>query len=100
MLLTTTRTAEEILEDVATELEIPPERYEAAERRYKAVSSWLERPESSLRPFKPQIYPQGSFRLGTATKPADSGEHYDLDVVCELLLGKDRITQARLKEML
>lgn len=100
MPLTATRTAEEILEDLAAELEIPRERYEAAERRYKAVGNWLERPESSLRPFKPQLYPQGSFRLGTATKPADSEEHYDLDIVCEVLLGKDKITQAQLKEML
>lgn len=100
MLLTTTKTAEEILEDLASELELPEGRYEAAERSYRSVGDWLERPGSLLRPFSPQIYPQGSFRLGTATKPANGEEHYDLDVVCELRLGKDRITQAQLKEML
>jgi len=100
MLLTTTKTAEEILEDLATELEIPDDRFESAERSYRSVGNWLERPESCLAPFKPEIYPQGSFRLGTVTKPANGEEHYDLDVVCELRLGKDRITQAQLKEML
>jgi hypothetical protein len=100
MILSATKTAEDILEDLANELEIPEDRYEAAERSYRSVGNWLERPGSRLARFKPQIYPQGSFRLGTAIKPADSEEHYDLDIVCELLLGKDRITQEQLKAML
>lgn len=99
-MLQVTKTAEEVLEDLAAELEIPPYRYEAAEKRYKSLGAWLERPASRLASFKPEIYPQGSFRLGTATKPADSEEHYDLDVVCELAIGKSQITQANLKIML
>lgn len=97
---TITETADEMLEDLAAELEIPESRYDAAERSYRSVGEWLERPQSALAKFKPRIYPQGSFRLGTATKPASDGEHYDLDVVCELSMTKEDVTQQQLKEML
>lgn len=63
------KTAEELLEDLAAELEIPDSRYEAAERSYRSVGSWLERPASVLSQFHPFLYPQGSFRLGTVTSP-------------------------------
>ena len=100
MARTVTKTAEDILEDLAAELEIPDSRYEAAERSYKSLGKWLERPESSLLQFRPNIYPQGSFRLGTATKPANDDEHYDLDVVCELSVKKSSVTQAALRRLL
>lgn len=94
------KTAEELLEDLAAELEIPDSRYEAAERSYQSVGSWLERPDSALSQFHPFLYPQGSFRLGTVTKPADDKEHYDLDVVCELSILKKSVTQEDLKKLL
>lgn len=97
---TLTRTAEQMLEDLAAELEVPDSRYEAAERSYRSIGDWLERPESSLRRFRPVIYPQGSFRLGTVTKPANDQEHYDLDVVCELAIRKFDTTQADVKALL
>lgn len=95
-----TKTAEELLEDVAAELEIPDSRYEAAERSYKSLSKWLERPASTIGNFRPGIYPQGSFRLGTVTKPVDEDEHYDLDVVCELNIKKPSVTQEAVKKLL
>lgn len=91
------KTAEELLDDIAAELQVPESRYEAAERSYRSVGKWLERPESSLLSFRPVIYPQGSFRLGTAIKPANDEDHYDLDVVCELHVRKDSVTQAQLR---
>ncbi len=97
---TVTKKAEELLDDLAAELEIPDSRYEAAERSYKSVSQWLERPASTIGRFGPSIYPQGSFRLGTVTKPVDEEEHYDLDVVCELNIKKSSVTQETLKELL
>ena len=97
---TVTKTAEELLEDVAAELEIPESRYEAAERSYKSLSKWLERPASTIENFRPGIYPQGSFRLGTVTKPVDEDEHYDLDVVCELNIKKPSVTQETVKKLL
>lgn len=100
MPLMPTRTAEQLLEDIAAELEVPESRYEAAERSYRSIGEWLERPESSLRRFRPIIYPQGSFRLGTVIKPASDQEHYDLDVVCELAIWKLDTTQADVKALL
>ncbi len=90
---------EELLEDLAASLQVPPSRYEAAERSYKAVGDWLCREMSSVRNMSPEIYVQGSFRLGTAIRPISDSEDYDVDLVCELLLPKTQLTQAQLKEL-
>lgn len=79
---------EEILEDLAASLQVPPSRYEAAERSYKAVGDWLCRKESSVCEVGPEVYIQGSFRLGTAIRPVSDSENYDVDLVCELSLPK------------
>jgi len=91
---------EELLEDLAVSLQVPPSRYEAAERSYKSVGEWLQREASSLRQADPKVYIQGSFRLGTAIRPASDKEDYDVDLVCELLLSKTRLPQAQLKALL
>lgn len=90
---------EELLEDLAASLQVPPSRYEAAERSYKAVGNWLCRETSSVRDTDPKVYIQGSFRLGTAIRPISDGEDYDVDLVCELLLPKTQFTQERLKAL-
>ncbi len=51
------------------ELQVPPSRYEQAERSYKSLAEWLHRRESTVRNDSPEVYVQGSFRLGTAIKP-------------------------------
>lgn len=91
---------EEVLEKIAEELQVPDSRYEAAERSYHAVADWLSRPESSIARFKPDIYIQGSFRLGTAIKPYKASEDYDVDLVCSVELNKEEVTQQKLKSML
>lgn len=50
----------------------------------------------------PHIFPQGSFRLGTAIRPLDESEGYDLDLACKLRNGitKDTHTQESLKKMI
>lgn len=88
---------EELLEDLAESLQISPSRYEAAERSYASVGEWLQRDASILRDADPQIYSQGSFRLGTAIRPISEAEDYDVDLVCELSLSKSRLTQENLK---
>lgn len=95
-----TSEAEQMLNDLADALEIPPSRYEAAERSYKSVGKWLDRPESRLSGHETTIYPQGSFRLGTVIKPFDDGEDYDLDIVCEVSASKQEYTQSELKTLL
>lgn len=95
------RESEEFLEDLAEELAVPPSRYEDAERSYKSLGDWLHRDASTVRSFDPQVYVQGSFRLGTTIRPSSDEEEYDIDSVCEFLaLGKGQLTQRRLKELL
>lgn len=40
------RTGEELIEDLAKALDIPGERYASADRSYRSVCAWLERPGS------------------------------------------------------
>ncbi|HRE44457.1 MAG TPA: nucleotidyltransferase [Terricaulis sp.] len=91
---------EELLEDLAESLQIPPSRYEAAERSYKSVGKWLHRDASKVRDANPKVYIQGSFRLGTVIKPVSDKEDYDVDLVCEVSLSKTALTQEKLKQAL
>jgi hypothetical protein len=98
---TVTPEADEILEDLAEELEIPQHRYEQAETSYKSLGDWLNRPESSIRNYDPQVHVQGSFGLGTVTPPLTEKDEYDIDAVCEFRgLTKLDQTQAELKGLL
>lgn len=97
---TKTRVFDDFLDDLAEELQIPPSRYEEAERRYKTVGTWLHRPGSVFEHANPQVYIQGSFRLGTAIRPVSEKEDYDVDLVCEVAYTKDQITQENLKSLL
>lgn len=92
--------ASNYLESLADELEVPPSRYEEATQRYKSVGEWLCREESTLRDYSPDVYVQGSFQLGTPVRPVNEGEHYDIDLVCELDIRKANLTQQQLKSML
>jgi hypothetical protein len=85
---------------VADELEISPTAYEEAEKRYKSLGEWLDRDGSTLKAFRPTVYVQGSFRLGTAIRPFNDGEEYDIDSVCELeRLDRSKYSQAQLKAL-
>ena len=100
MTITITKQAETYLNALARALEIPPARYEQAERSYKAFGDWLHRDESSIRIYEPDVFVQGSFRLGTVIKPQSEAEEYDVDCACVLAtLTKSDLTQFQLKEM-
>lgn len=93
--------AEETLEDLADSLAIPESRYEEAERSYKSLGDWLNRPASTIRQFDPQVHVQGSFGLDTVIPPISDEEHYDVDAVCEFRkLNKTQTTQQAVKTML
>uniref|UniRef100_UPI0010472AD6 nucleotide-binding domain-containing protein n=1 Tax=unclassified Variovorax TaxID=663243 RepID=UPI0010472AD6 len=92
--------AERYLENLAAELDVPPSRYEEATDRYKSVGAWLDREGSTLKDYAPDVYVQGSFRLGTPIRPINEDEHYDIDLVCELQVGKSAVTQQQLKALL
>lgn len=87
-----------ILEALVESLDIPDSLFEKAKGRYEAVGNWLAREESCLFAYKPRIYTQGSFRLGTVIKPVSDKDEYDIDLVCELALSKTSLSQKQLKE--
>lgn len=96
-----TKNAEEFLAALADELAISESRYEQACRSYASLGDWLHRPESTVLQYDPQVYVQGSFRLGTAIRPLNDEEEYDVDSVCLLqALGTKDLTQSDLKALL
>ena len=88
-----------LLESIAEALDIPERHYKQAIKRYESIGTWLEREESGVACYSPEIYPQGSFLLGTVTKPVSGAEEYDIDLVSELNLQKTQISQKTLKEL-
>lgn len=89
---------DDILEAMADALDIPPSKFEEAKNRYEAIGNWLDRPESTLADYEPAISPQGSFLLGTVTRPLTDSEEYDVDLGCQLKATKTDFTQKSLKE--
>ena len=88
-----------VLEAIAEALDIPESYYELAVERYGSIGGWLGREGSIVAQYNPLIYPQGSFLLGTVTRPISEKDEYDLDLVSELNLLKNSITQADLKKL-
>ena len=88
------------LEKVLSELlDISELHHDLAVRHYKDIGNWLDR-DTRVASFRPQIYPQGSFRLGTVTKSISGEDDYDLDFVTELKQPGDSITPRDLKREL
>ncbi len=88
-----------LLQQLIELLDIPPSYYQKAAERYDSLGKWLHREESAVAGFDPKVYPQGSFRYGTVIRPITKAEEYDLDLVCEIELGKTAVTQQQLKEL-
>lgn len=88
----------QFLAKLATVLDIPDYVYEDATVKYEDVGSWLAAEDSELKPYAPQIYTQGSFRLGTVVRPVSDRDEYDIDLVCHLELNKEQTTQKDLKQ--
>jgi len=83
MLTTPSQQLGDLLLRICSSLQITQTQHNAAEDHYNAIGARLADPGSGLYRFRPQIYSQGSFRLGTTVKPRKR-EEYDVDVVCEL----------------
>ena len=89
------------LEQVASDIDIPPGKYQDAVDRYQAVGRWLEDGEYPGCQGELSICVQGSFRLGTVVRPIRDGVEacYDIDLVCEMPLRKDETTPQVVKSM-
>lgn len=75
-----------LLVDIVSKLDITQTQYNKAKERYETIGKWLADGEycfndSRKKCFKNgEIYPQGSFRLGTVIKPIAQKE-FDVDLV-------------------
>ncbi|MCC6862776.1 MAG: nucleotidyltransferase [Bryobacterales bacterium] len=92
-------TLSDLLGAIADGLDIPEELYEEATLKYEEVGIWLAEDEQGLGRYSPEIYPQGSFRLGTVVRPIDPACDYDIDLVCHLDIKEEATTQKDLKDM-
>jgi len=89
-----------ILKKSAEMLDIPESYYLEAKKRYEGVGNWLNKDDSALAIYNPEIYPQGSFLLGTVIKPILNKDEYDIDLVCFLAdLDKNHTSQSDLKSI-
>jgi hypothetical protein len=95
MVITTEEQRRLVLENMAELLELPETAYLKAKERYEDIGQWLSRDESKCRGNEPHIFPQGSFRLGTAIRPLDGDETYDLDLACKLDEGISKVTHSQ-----
>ena len=77
-------------------LDIPQSLYEKAIGHYNAVATFLQ--EQGI---ESDIYPQGSYSLGTVVRPYKESEDaaYDLDAVCEIKINKRDTTAEEIKKM-
>jgi len=92
---------EDYLEALVDELAVPETRYAQASVSYKSFGEWLHRDTSTVLGFDPDVYLQGSFKLGTVIRPHGSNDDYDIDAVCLFNnLTKDQLSQAKLKKLL
>jgi len=76
---------ETILRDLAAQINISDELFQAADEEYTALGKWIDKKtEEGSTPYTVSIYPQGSFALGTVIKPISDEDDYDLDLVCQV----------------
>lgn len=89
------------LEQVASEIDIPPGKFQDAVDRYQAVGRWLEGGEYPGCQGELSVCVQGSFRLGTVTRPVRDGieASYDIDLVSEIPLDKSWTSPQAVKSM-
>lgn len=73
-------------------LDITAEQYALAVRRYDDLGRWLVAQCIG----DPDVYPQGSFRLGTVLRPTTTSD-FDIDIVFLRRLAKESITQEELR---
>ncbi|WP_436776502.1 cyclic GMP-AMP synthase DncV-like nucleotidyltransferase [Yinghuangia sp. YIM S09857] len=83
-----------LLDGAVEVLDISPDLYDTAVGRYEDVGNWLA--ENGSPGW--EIFPQGSFLLGTVIRPGTPSGEYDIDLVCRLPLDKDSTSKAELKQ--
>lgn len=89
-----------IFDEIITQLDLPDYVVEKAVKRYESLGEWFNRENSSFKDIQVEVFPQGSFALGTTIKPINDQEEYDLDMGCKVNIShfKDQYTQENLKQ--
>ncbi len=87
MLVIETRATQmdDLLNEMAKEVQLDEARYKRMISSYEAVSTWIESDEKFFKPFKYKIYPHGSVRIFTTVKPIGKDE-FDLDMVLHFMI--------------
>lgn len=75
------------LKEYADELDIAPYQKEEATQKYIEMGTWLQSGEF-LKDYAPDIFPHGSFALGTVVKP-NNREEFDLDIISILSIDSE-----------
>ena len=85
---------QKILEAITNQLDITPTMHKTAVERYDSIARCLS--ESGI---EANFYVQGSFRLGTVTRPIRNGVDgsYDIDLVCEGIGDKQLVSPSEIK---
>jgi len=83
------------------EIDLPERALELALKRYNDLGAWFSRPQSSLANYDVHLFVQGSFAFGTAIRPVNPDDEYDLDFTCKLRSNVSRTThsQKQVKEL-
>lgn len=79
-------TKEQALLAAAKKLDISPSKYKLAIERFSSMKLYLEQGSYSGTDQIPEVYLQGSFKLGTEIRPFKNSKDadYDIDLVCKL----------------
>ena len=82
---------------VIEKLDISPTQFKNAQSKYEALAAFLD--EHGI---EATIYPQGSFALGTVTRPAKKADSpsYDLDCICQVTGTKSDYTPSGLRNLI
>ena len=87
---------QEEIKKLIEEIDVSDSNYEKATNRYNSIANYIK--NSDLDSDRPDIYLQGSFKLGTAIKPLTEDGAYDIDIVCNLTkLRRENQSQFSLK---
>ena len=85
------------LNDYLEDIDVSDSMYELATKRYESLAEFIQK--SELKQYEPDIFLQGSIKLGTMIKPLTDDGSYDIDIVCKLNhLSCHDISQSDLKE--
>ncbi len=82
------------IEMLLSSMDISPTMYKNAVEKYQAIGTFINDVG-----IDSEIYPQGSFRTGTAVRPMLDGKErsYDIDLVCEIKGEKSQFSPSEIK---